>query len=171
SGQLAEACLAGLRAELSSSQGKIRHCVDQLDDEQLWWRPAESMNSIANILLHLCGNVTQWIISGVGGAADHRDRPREFSEQGPIAKEDLLRRFDEVVARAQETLDGVAPNDFLEARRIQGFDETVLSAIVGCVCHFCGHAQQVVYITRLTLGDRYRFEWSPSTPEEGAPGP
>ena len=60
--------------ELDAAQRLIKHCVNQLTDDQLWWRPSESMNSVANLLLHLCGNLRQWIVSGVGGAADIRER-------------------------------------------------------------------------------------------------
>jgi hypothetical protein len=65
--------------ELTSALGKIKHCLGQLSDEQVWWRPRPSLNSIGNLILHLCGNVRQWIVGGLGGAADSRDRPAEFS--------------------------------------------------------------------------------------------
>ena len=64
--------------ELDAALRLIKHCVNQLTDDQLWWRPSESMNSVANLLLHLCGNLRQWIVSGVGGAADVRERQKEF---------------------------------------------------------------------------------------------
>jgi hypothetical protein len=68
-----------------------------LNDEQLWWRSQPSLNCIGNLILHLCGNLRQWIVSGVGGAADLRDRPAEFAERGPIAKEELLNWLEGVV--------------------------------------------------------------------------
>ena len=76
-------------AELSGAAYKIKHCAGQLSDDQLWWRPSSSMNSIGNLILHLCGNVRQWITCGIGGLRDTRDRPREFAEQGPIASDEL----------------------------------------------------------------------------------
>lgn len=166
--QLATACLDSLNQQLAQSLDKIKHCLDQLDEAQTWWRPQESMNSIANVILHMCGNVTQWIISGVSGEPDVRDRPSEFSERGPIAKAELMRRLEDVVDRARAVLASIPASRLLENRRIQGFDETVLSAIVDSICHFAGHTQQIVYVTRLQLGDEYRFEWAPSTPEQGA---
>ena len=83
---------------------------------------------------------------------------------------ELLRRLEEVVSGARAVLAGTSASEVLKRRRIQGFDETVLSAIADSVCHFTGHTHQIVYITRLQLGDQYRFQWAPSTPEEGAPG-
>ena len=69
---------------------KIAHCLDQLSEEQVWWRPADSMNSIGNLILHLCGNMRQWMVAGIGGAADIRQRSAEFAERGPIPKAELL---------------------------------------------------------------------------------
>jgi len=154
------------RRRLAACHQKIIHCLNQLDDGQVWWRPAEPMNSIANLVLHLCGNLEQWIVSGVGGAQDLRNRPLEFSERTPIPKEQLSQRLSSAVSRADEVLAHVTDARLLEPRRIQGFEETVLSAIFECLAHFNGHTQEIVYITRLQLGDAYRFAYIPSTPEQ-----
>lgn len=155
--------------ELKQAVGKIKHCVNQLSQEQVWWRPAKSMNSIANLILHLCGNVRQWIIAGVGGAEDVRDRPREFSEQGPIPKEELLTRLDAMVADATAVISAIAPAELLRVRRVHGFEATGLRAIFHVVAHFQGHTQEIIHLTRCQLGDNYRFDFVPSTPEQGAP--
>jgi hypothetical protein len=157
------------RRQLAERADRIGHCVGQLDDEQVWWRPLESMNSIANILLHLSGNLQQWIVSGVGGEPDVRDRPGEFSERGAIPRAELLARFEAVVARVDAVLANLDEGRLLEPRRIQGFDETAISATWHSLEHLGGHTQEIIYITRLQLGDRYRFAWTPSTPEQGAP--
>jgi hypothetical protein len=140
--------------------------LNQLDDAQTWWRPAESMNSIANLVLHLCGNLEQWILSGVGGAVAHRNRPLEFSERTAIPKQQLSQRLSSTVSQVDAVLAQVKDATLLEPRRIQGFEETVLSAIFETLAHFNGHTQEIVYITRLQLRDTYRFEWIPSTPEQ-----
>ncbi|MFT3883749.1 MAG: DUF1572 family protein [Gemmatales bacterium] len=158
-----------IRARLSDSFERIIHCVSQLSDQQVWWRPQESMNSIANILLHLCGNMRQWIIHGVTNAPDHRDRPEEFSNRSMLAKNELIARLAKVVHESDQLLSAMNERQLLLERRIQGFDETVLSAILNSVSHFNGHTQEIVYITRLQLGSSYRFAWTPSTPEQGAP--
>src|SRR5581483_4634266 len=82
------AFLVQARETLASSLKKIVHCVEQLRDEDLAWRQDESQNSIQNIVLHLCGNVRQWIVHGVGGEPDVRHRPSEFSDRQPLAKAD-----------------------------------------------------------------------------------
>src|SRR5207244_11846838 len=76
--------------ELSSALAKIMQCLGQLTDEQVWWRSHPSLNSVGNLILHLCGNLRQWIVAGLGGAADSRDRAAEFSRPGPLRKEDVL---------------------------------------------------------------------------------
>ena len=157
------------RHRLAECVKKIKHCLGQLSDEQVRWRPHDSMNSIANIVLHLCGNIRQWIISGVGGEPDVRDRPKEFSDRSSLAKAELIRRLDEIASNADAVLAGVTDQQLVESRRIQGFDATILSAILDSLTHFRGHMQEVVYITRLQLGDAYQFEWVPATKEQGAP--
>jgi hypothetical protein len=154
--------------ELTSALEKVKHCLDQLNDEQLWWRSDPALNSIGNLLLHLCGNLRQWIIAGLGGAADVRDRPAEFAQRGPIPKEGLLRTLDAVVAEAKEVLGRLTARQLLEARRIQGFNVTGLAAIFSSIPHFRGHTQEIIYMTRLQLGDAYKFSWTPTTPEQGA---
>ena len=155
--------------ELTSALGKIKHCLGQLSDEQVWWRSRPSLNSIGNLILHLCGNVRQWIVAGLDGAADGRDRPAEFSERGPIPRDELLRRLEDVVDEARTVLARQTARQLLEARRIQGFDVTGLAAIFDSVPHFRGHTQEIVSMTRLQLGDAYKFAWTPTTPEQGAP--
>lgn len=162
------AYLAEARRTLAKCHERIGHCLGQLDDAQAWWRPREGMNSIANIILHLCGNVRQWVIASVTGAADTRDRPGEFAERGPLSRDELARRLDAVVAEADAVLAAVTDAQLLEPRRVQGFDETVLSALHDSITHFNGHTQEIVSLTRLQLGEAYRFAWVPSTPEQGA---
>ena len=157
------------RRQLAERADRIGHCVGQLDDAQLWWRPQESMNSVANILLHLCGNLRQWIVSGVGGEPDVRDRPGEFSERRAIPRAELLGRFRAVVAQVDAVLAEFDEGRLLEPRRIQGFDETLLSAIWHSLEHLGGHTQEIIYITRLQLGDRYRFAWIRLVARAGCP--
>jgi hypothetical protein len=166
-----QAYIAMARRHMADRVARIKHCVDQLDDAQVWWRPQESMNSVANVLLHLCGNLRQWMISGVGGLSDTRNRPGEFSERDAIPKSELMNRLDAVIAEADATLSGLNEAHLLAARRVQGFEETVLSTIWESLTHLSGHTQEIIYITRLQLGDRYTFAWTPAAPEQGAPAP
>jgi hypothetical protein len=167
--QLATALGTEAARELASALARIKHCLGQMTDEQIWWRAQPALNSIGNLILHLCGNLRQWIVSGLGGEPDVRDRPAEFVERGPIRKDELVSRLDAAVGEAQTVLGRLTAHQLLEVRRIQGFDVTGLAAIFSSVPHFRGHTQEIVSVARLQLGDAYQFAWAPATPEQGAP--
>jgi hypothetical protein len=166
--QVAAAVASAASRELTAALSRIEHCLDQLSDEQLWWRPSESMNSIGNLMLHLEGNLRQWIVSGLGGAPDTRHRPSEFSGRGLLAKAQLLDRLKGAVVQAQAALSSASAEDLLRLRRIQGFEVSGIGAIFDSIPHFRGHTQEIVHLARSQLGDGYRFAWTPATSEEGA---
>jgi hypothetical protein len=168
SGEWSSVLGAAAADELQQAARKIAHCLNQLNEGQVWWRPDDSQNSIGNLILHLCGNLRQWIVSGLGGAHDVRDRPREFSERRSIPKIELLSRLEAVVAEAATVLSGMNPAEWLRVRRIQGFEVTGVAAIFDTVPHFRGHTQEIIFRTRLLLGDKYQFWWKPTTAEQGA---
>jgi uncharacterized damage-inducible protein DinB len=157
----ADAFIAESRQSLDSAQQKIVHCLNQLTDDDLYWRPFPSANSLQTIVLHLCGNVRQWIMHGVGGQADVRKRPQEFEDQQPLTKAELLGQLSKTVADADAVLSKFDNGRLTESRNVQGFDSNLLSVIYDCVSHFVGHTHQIVYITRLRVGDAYRFAWVP----------
>lgn len=169
SNQLAAAVAREAAHELDEAVLKITHCVNQLTDDQVWWRSRDDMNSIGNLLLHLCGNLRQWIVAGVGGVPDTRNRPQEFAERGPVPKAELLQRLSDTVREAQAAMHRAAADQLLAPRRIQGFDVTALGAIFHSIPHFRGHTQEIIHITRELLGDHYQYFWRPRTPEQGAP--
>jgi hypothetical protein len=154
--------------ELEDALARIRHCVDQLSDEQVWRRSREGLNAVGHVLLHLAGNLRQWIVSGLGGAVDTRDRPAEFAAAGGTPKAELLARLEQAVSEAAAVLRRQRPEDLVRVRRIQGFDVTGLAAVFHTVPHFRGHAQEIVHMTRAQLGAAYRFAWQPATAEQGA---
>src|ERR1700756_1264713 len=96
---------------------RIVGCLEQLSDEEIWWRPNEASNAIGNLVLHVCGNMRQWIISGLGGAADLRERDKEFAERGPVTREALLKKLQQTVREACGVLARVDANDLTKRRR------------------------------------------------------
>jgi len=138
---------------------KIERCLSGIGDEAVWWRPNEASNSIGNIVLHLCGNVSQWIIRGVGGRPYARHRQQEFDERRAIPKGDLLDGIRTVVAGADEVIAKVGIASLLEPRRIQGYDVTVFEAIYHVVEHFSMHTGQIILLTKaLTARDLKLWE-------------
>ena len=137
----------------------IEHCMQQLNLSQIWWRPDDSMNAIGNLMLHLCGNVTQWIICGLGTKPDERDRPAEFSEREQIPKELLLQKLKETASEAKRVMADQTAETLLLPRTIQGFQVTGLGAIFHSLSHWKGHVQEIVCLTRMQLGDRYQFHF------------
>src|SRR5260370_33577372 len=79
---------------------KIERCLELLNDEQIWWRANPQSNSIGNLILHLSGNVRQWIVSGLGDAADSRDRDREFAQRDVISREELITKLQQTLSDA-----------------------------------------------------------------------
>jgi len=161
---LEEACV-----ELDSAIDRIKHCLGQLSDAELKWRPSPSMNSIANLILHLCGNVRQWLTAGIGGCDDIRDRPKEFAQYvDGMTTNELTQRLEASVEEAKQAMRNSASAELLSIRRIQGWEVTGLRALFDSVCHFRGHTQEIIHMTRCQLGVRYEFAFVPATPEEGA---
>ena len=149
------------RKMLSGQHLRISHCVAQLSDEQLWWRPRPEMNSIANLMLHLAGNVGQWVIAGVTDGTFNRDRPGEFAATSGEAAEVLSTVMQDTGRRLAD----FDASRLLEPVVVQGFDTTRLGALLHAVGHFEGHAQEIVCLTRQQLGGAYDPLWKPTTPE------
>ena len=131
---------------------RLRRALTSLPEEDVWWRPNEASNSVGNLLLHLAGNARQWIVSGVGGRADMRERDSEFAARGGQSGKDALARLEEVVLQVDEVLSQLTPSALEERRTIQGNDVTVLQAIYHVVEHFSMHTGQILYIAKLRTG-------------------
>ncbi len=131
---------------------KVRACLSHLSDEDLWWRPNEASNSIGNLVLHLAGNLRQWVVSGVGSAPDERERAREFEARGGGSADELLAILTAAVEEADGVLELLSEVDLAQRRTIQGRETTVLEAIYHAVEHFAMHTGQIVYITKERTG-------------------
>jgi uncharacterized damage-inducible protein DinB len=143
---------------------KIDRCLELLTDKQIWWRANPQSNSIGNLLLHLSGNVRQWIVCSLGGAPDERDRDSEFAERSIIPRDELLARLKQTLAEADATLAKFDPDRLLERRVIQGLDVTALEAIFHVVEHFAMHTGQVILIAKLlTASDLHFYEFEGDT--------
>jgi uncharacterized damage-inducible protein DinB len=128
---------------------RMRTSVELLTDEQVWWRPSEASNSIGNLLLHLDGNVRQWIITSFNRSEDARYRPAEFSERRMIPSASLLDKLGTTLQEASQVLDRLAEADLLAEFQIQGYTASGLEVIYHVVEHFGMHYGQILYIAKM----------------------
>lgn len=165
---IAQAFIAQSRSLLMTDHlPRIERCLEKLSDEQVWWRANDESNSIGNLLLHLSGNVRQWIVSGLGGKADKRVRQEEFDERRVLPRSELLSRLKDTLAEADAVLAEIEPSSLLEARRIQGNDVTVLEAVYHVVEHFSMHAGQIILLAKMFRAEDLRFyDFSGGVPVE-----
>lgn len=140
---------------------KIQHAVAGLDEEEIWWRPAPHANSAANLLLHLAGNLTLWILGGLGGAEADRDRAGEFAADHSVTKAAALGRLGAVVAEAQAVLRALAPRELDQPVAIQGYDVDRLGAMFHAVEHMSYHTGQIVWIAKAVRREGKPFEFYP----------
>ncbi len=154
---------------LDQSVIKIRNCIEQLTSEQIWWRHHPQANSIGNLLLHICGNLRQWTVAGIAGQPDTRERSAEFSAHGGKSGSQLLELLEQTVAESKQSFKQLGPQELLRNYSIQGFEVSGLQAISHTTSHFAGHTHQIIFITRMQLGDAYRFAWSPDAGRDQVP--
>lgn len=146
---VAQALIAECQRRLfDESVPRLKKCLSLLSEEEVWFRPNAETVSVGNLVLHLCGNVRQWVVSGLGGAPDTRERAKEFSERGPIATAALMEKLDGTMAEVSRVLSKLDPDSLLEPRKVQGFDESGVSILVHLVEHFSYHVGQISYIVK-----------------------
>ena len=145
------------RRLLEESTPRIVKCITKLSEEQVWWRPNAESNSIGNLVLHLDGNVRQWILAGVDDQPDRRTRQAEFDEQGPIPKDQLIARIEATMAEVEPILDAVTAEQLLNKKPVQTFEESVLSILVHVTEHFSYHTGQIAWITKMLTDEQVGF--------------
>lgn len=136
------------RRVMGESIPRIKKCLSLLSEEEVWHRPNENIVSVGNLILHLCGNARQWILSGVGEQIDHRERDAEFEERGPIAKDQLIEQMDHLAGAIRNILQNLEPGMLLEKRPVQAFEESVLSMLVHVIEHFSYHTGQITFLVK-----------------------
>ncbi|HKR12233.1 MAG TPA: DinB family protein [Pyrinomonadaceae bacterium] len=136
---------------------KIERCVEQLSDEQIWWRANEQSNSIGNLLLHLCGNARQWIVCGLGSQPDTRTRDAEFARRDPLERAELLALLRSTLGDVESVLRELDPSMLLEKRTIQGNEVDVLEAVFHVTEHFSMHTGQIIMLTKMLAHKDLRF--------------
>lgn len=123
----------------------IQIALEALKEEALWKKPSPALNSVGNLFLHLCGNVTQYVISGVGNLPDERNRNAEFTQEGGYTKSELQTLLNSTIREAQEVIESCTVEQLLEVRKIQGLELSGLGAIIHAVEHFSYHTGQIAF--------------------------
>jgi uncharacterized damage-inducible protein DinB len=131
---------------------RLKGCVESLTDEQLWWRPNDACNSIGNLLLHLNGNVRQWLVTSFSRLEDSRNRPAEFNQRESISASALIDQLGATIQQAAEVLTRLTRDDLLAQYEIQGYKVSGLDAVYQVVEHFAMHYGQVLYIVKTLNG-------------------
>lgn len=147
--ELARALIEDMGKRLAKGYPEqVRASLDALTDEQIWWRPNPTSNSVGNLVLHTCGSTRHFLGRGVGGSDYKRDRPGEFAEKGPIPREELRRTLDETVAEVGRVLAGLAPGRLLEVSDRAGEPQTVLALLLRTAHHWAVHTGQIVFAAK-----------------------
>lgn len=131
---------------------RIHDCLGRLSDEQIWARAGDNQNAVGNLVLHLCGNVRQWIVSGVGATPDVRQRDAEFAARSAAGRQELDQKLEATLGEAIAALDKLPPERLQQRLVVQGYDVTALEAIFSVVEHFSGHTGQIIFATKLYTG-------------------
>ena len=132
---------------------RLHACVKPLSEEQVWWRPNAASNSIGNLILHLNGNVRQWLVASFNREEDHRDRPAEFSTESGLTAAQLLDRLGATLNDAGAVLARLTEADLTAPYEVQGYHVTGLETVYQVVEHFGLHYGQIAYIAK-SLGGR-----------------
>ena len=136
------------RRIFEESLPRMRQCLNSLTDTEIWSRPNDNSNSVGNLVLHLCGNARQWIVSGLGGQPDVRQRQEEFDEQGPLPKSQLLTLIEDVETDMKTVLGSLTPAELLRVRKVQTFEEHGVAILIHVIEHFSYHVGQITYIVK-----------------------
>jgi uncharacterized damage-inducible protein DinB len=153
-------------AFLSLYAKKVRECLVRLDDEQVWWRPHEASNSIANLVLHVHGNLSLWILSSLGGLDFERHRSREFTADHTMTRDQLLALLEDAVAECGRVLEGLGESDLDRPFHVQRYDTDARGIVFHAVEHMSYHTGQIVFITKQLLGAHHGIEFYPIHKDE-----
>ena len=128
---------------------RLKECVESLSDEQVWWRPNDASNSIGNLVLHLNGNVRQWLIASFKHLEDARNRPTEFNQRESIPRSKLIELLDATMQEASTVFAEITEENLAACFEIQGYKVTGLEAVYQVIEHFGLHYGQIAYVTKM----------------------
>lgn len=148
---------ANIILRLNENTSRIEKCLNLLTEEKVWYKPNENLNSIGNLILHLCGNITQYIISSIGGEQDNRKRDYEFSASKDFIKKELLEKISKVVQGSVKVIENMTDEELLQVRSVQGFTYTGVANLIHVAEHYSYHTGQIAFLTKLLVNKDLGF--------------
>ncbi len=142
---------------LEEALPRVVRCLNELTEAQIWQRPNDHSNSVGNLVMHLCGNVRQYIIANLGTMPDTRTRDLEFAMRDGYDRLQLIEKITEIVQQAVEVIRGMSEADLMKVRTVQGFPQTGINTIIHVVEHFSYHTGQIAFWTKLVQDIDLKF--------------
>jgi hypothetical protein len=147
---LASPTLDALRSRIARVlPAQVHAAVDQLTEEQIWWRPNEKSNSVGNLVLHLSGSLNHYLNRNIGGIAYDRDRDGEFAARGPMPKREMMAIFDDMVSKADATLRKITPDRLMDPSTDPERLTYLVEDLIGVLTHVSTHTGQILWITKM----------------------
>jgi uncharacterized damage-inducible protein DinB len=128
---------------------KIQIAVERLDEDQIWWRPAAGSNSVANLLLHLHGNLSLWVLKTLGGQPFERRRSEEFSADRTYRRKEMMDQLAQTVGRCADVIRSISTDDLARRIEVQDYNGNVLGGLFHAAEHMSYHTGQILWITKL----------------------
>ena len=128
---------------------QIHACLDALNDEEIWWRPNEQANAVANLVLHLIGSNRYYLEQVIGGRDVGRDRAAEFAARGGHSKAQLVEAWEQSRRAAERMLDALAPSHLTRTTDRSGKTTTYAQILLHVTHHNASHMGQIVWMTKM----------------------
>ena len=145
------------RYRMDESLRMIKKSLRRLNEDDIWKRPNPSSNSVGNLILHLCGNIRQYMISSLGGQVDIRQRDEEFETLDGKSKAELLDMLEAVLRDSGRVLSEVSEDELRRIREVQGFNMSGIGVVIHVVEHLSYHTGQIAFWTKLLKDEDLGF--------------
>jgi uncharacterized damage-inducible protein DinB len=166
--ELASPTLEAIRVRITRVlPAQVRTALEKLDEEQIWWRPNEKSNSVGNLVLHLSGSLNLYLNKHIGGIDYRRDRDAEFAERGPMPKQELLRVFNDMVSKAEQTFAKITPDALTGPATDPEKNTLLIEDLIGILTHVANHTGQILWITKMLQDGSLNEVWMKTHKHEG----
>lgn len=142
---------------INENTPRVVQCINELSEEQLWQKPNENSNSMGNLVLHMCGNITQYVISSIGGKKDERVRDEEFDTTGGYNHIELIKKLENTMQESCKIIEAMTEEEAMRVRMVQGFEFSGIGNVIHAVEHYSYHTGQIAFYTKLLKNKDLKF--------------